>query len=60
MCRGETRKTKAQGELSLAKDAKNNKKGFSRFIGQKRKVKESVQLLMNTDWQTGNSRQGEG
>lgn len=60
MLRDKAQKTKAQGELNLAKDAKSKKKGFSRFIRQKRKAKESVQPLMNTDWQTGNSTQGEG
>jgi len=28
--------------MNLARDAKNNKKGFYRFVNQKRKVKESV------------------
>ncbi|KAK4820966.1 hypothetical protein QYF61_009211 [Mycteria americana] len=41
------RKAKAQLELNLARDAKNNKKGFYRYINQKRKVKESVPPLMN-------------
>ncbi|PKU39791.1 rna-directed dna polymerase from mobile element jockey-like [Limosa lapponica baueri] len=34
-------------ELNLARDAKNNKKGFYRYVIQKRKVKESVYPLMN-------------
>jgi len=34
-------------KLNLAKDAKNNKKGFYRYVSQKRKVKESVPLLMS-------------
>ncbi|KAK4816289.1 hypothetical protein QYF61_014587 [Mycteria americana] len=41
------RKAKAQLELNLARDAKNNKKGFYRYTNQKRKVKESVPPLMN-------------
>ncbi|KAK4821758.1 hypothetical protein QYF61_000819 [Mycteria americana] len=41
------RKAKAQLELNLARDAKNTKKGFYRYIDQKRKVKESVPPLMN-------------
>ncbi|KAK4819465.1 hypothetical protein QYF61_004691 [Mycteria americana] len=45
--RGGVRKAKAQPELNLARDAKNNKKGFYRYINQKRKVKESVPPLMN-------------
>ncbi|KAK4806236.1 hypothetical protein QYF61_013380 [Mycteria americana] len=41
------RKAKGRLELNLARDAKNNKKGFYRYINQKRKVKESVPPLMN-------------
>jgi len=41
------KKAKAQMELSLAKDAKNNKEGFCRYIGQKTKAKESVPPLIN-------------
>ncbi len=36
------RKAKAQLELNLARDVKNNKKGFFRYIGQQRKMKETV------------------
>jgi len=42
LCRDEVRRAKVQLELNLAKDAKNNKKGFYRYASQKRKVKESV------------------
>ena len=42
MCRDEVRRAKVQLELNLARDAKNNKKGFYRYVSQKRKVKESV------------------
>ncbi|KAK4825509.1 hypothetical protein QYF61_000022 [Mycteria americana] len=42
LCRDGIRKAKAQLELNLAGDAKNNKKGFYRYVSQKRKVKESV------------------
>ena len=45
MCRDRIRKAKAQVELSLARDAKNNKKGIYRYICQKRKAKESVSPL---------------
>ncbi|KFR08823.1 hypothetical protein N306_10297, partial [Opisthocomus hoazin] len=41
------RKVKAQLELNLARDAKNNKKGFYRYVSQKKKVKESVPRLMS-------------
>ncbi|PKU38755.1 rna-directed dna polymerase from mobile element jockey-like [Limosa lapponica baueri] len=41
------RKAKAQLELNLARDVKNNKMGFYRYVSQKRKVKKSVPSLMN-------------
>ncbi|KAK4818984.1 hypothetical protein QYF61_022651 [Mycteria americana] len=41
------RKAEAQLEQNLARDTKNNKKGFYVYINQKRKVKESVSPLMN-------------
>jgi len=42
LCRGGVRKIKVQMELNLARDAENNKKGFYKYVNQKRKVKESV------------------
>ena len=42
LCRNRVRKAKAQLELNLTRDARNNKKGFYRYVRQKRKVKESV------------------
>lgn len=36
------RKAKEKLELNLARDTKNNKKGFYRFVSQKRKVKEGL------------------
>ena len=36
MCRDRIRKAKAQKELNLARDVKNNKKGFFRYIRRKR------------------------
>ena len=47
LCRDGIRKVKAHLELNLARDAKNNKKGFYRYVSQKRKVKESVYPPMN-------------
>ncbi|KFU91186.1 hypothetical protein M959_05608, partial [Chaetura pelagica] len=47
LCRDEVRKAKVQLELNLARDVKKNKKGFYRYIKQKRKVKESVLPLMS-------------
>jgi len=34
-------------ELNVARDAKSSKKGFYRYVSQKRKVKESVPPPMN-------------
>jgi len=42
LCRDEVRRAKAQLELNLARNAKNNKTGFNRYVNQKRKVKESI------------------
>jgi len=41
------RKAKAQAELNLAWDVKNNMKTFYRYIGQKRQAKASVPPLVN-------------
>ena len=41
LCRDGVRKAKAQLKLTLARNAKN-KKGFYRYVSQKRKVTESV------------------
>jgi len=45
LCRDEVRR--AELELNVARDAKNNKKGFYRYVRQKSKVKESVLPLMS-------------
>jgi len=47
LCLDEVRRTKAQLELNLARDAKNNKKGFYKYISQKRKVEERVPPMMS-------------
>ena len=47
MCRDEVRRSKARLELNLARDTKNNKKGFYRYVSQKKMVKERVPLLMS-------------
>jgi len=46
-CRDEVRRVKAQLELNLARDVKNNRKGFYRYVNQKRKVKASVRAPIN-------------
>ena len=45
MCRDGVRRAKVRLELNLARDAKNNKKGFYRYVNQKRKAKESIPCL---------------
>ncbi|KFQ75881.1 hypothetical protein N337_12379, partial [Phoenicopterus ruber ruber] len=47
MCRDGIRKAKAQLELNLAKNMKNDDKGFKRFAGQKRNIKENLPPLIN-------------
>ncbi|KAK4832367.1 hypothetical protein QYF61_021966 [Mycteria americana] len=42
--RDRVKKAKAQLELNLARDTKNNKKGFYCYVSQKRKVKKSVPI----------------
>jgi len=42
LCREGVRRVKVQLELHLARDAKNNNKGFYSYCNQKRKIKESV------------------
>jgi len=50
-------KERLQLELNLARDMQNNKKDFFRYIGQQRKMKETVPALMSeeryncTDWE---------
>ncbi|KAK4826132.1 hypothetical protein QYF61_005284 [Mycteria americana] len=46
-CRDAVRKAKAQLELKLARDVKNYKKGFFRYINNKQKQKENIGLLLN-------------
>lgn len=47
MCRNGIWKAKAQLELNLARDAKNNKKRFYRFISQNRKTEQFLAFLRN-------------
>jgi len=46
-CRDAKRKAKAHLELNLARDVKNNKKGFFNYISSKRKARDNVGLLLN-------------
>ncbi|GAB0204449.1 hypothetical protein GRJ2_002910500 [Grus japonensis] len=45
--RDAVRKAKVQLELKLARDVKNYKKGFFRYVNNKQKEKENVGLLLN-------------
>ncbi|KFQ36182.1 hypothetical protein N331_00749, partial [Merops nubicus] len=49
LCRNEVRKAKVQLELNVARDVKENRKGFYRYINQKRKVKEGIPSLRNSN-----------
>ncbi|KFO74885.1 hypothetical protein N303_15516, partial [Cuculus canorus] len=46
LCKDGVRKAKGQLELNLAREVKTNKKGFYRYVNQKRKAKESITALM--------------
>ncbi|CAM4499672.1 unnamed protein product [Lepidochelys kempii] len=46
-CRNDIRRAKSHLELQLARDVKSNKKGFFRYVGNKKKAKESVGPLLN-------------
>ncbi|PKU36582.1 rna-directed dna polymerase from mobile element jockey-like [Limosa lapponica baueri] len=46
-CRDATRKVRSHLELNLARDAKDNKKGFFKYISSKRKTRENVSPLLN-------------
>jgi len=46
-CRDATRKAKAHLELNLARDVKNNKKGFFNYISSKRTTRDNVGPLLN-------------
>ncbi|KAJ7413660.1 hypothetical protein BTVI_42865 [Pitangus sulphuratus] len=53
VCRNESRKAKAQMELNLTKDVKNNKKGFFKYISNKEKTKLNVGPLPKWLWRSG-------
>jgi len=46
-CRDTTRKAKAHLVSKLARDVKNNKKGFFEYISSKRKARDNVGRLLN-------------
>lgn len=41
-CRNATKKAKVHLKLNLMKEAKNNKKGFSKHVNSKRRTRENV------------------
>ncbi|GAB0204970.1 mitochondrial enolase superfamily member 1 [Grus japonensis] len=47
VCRDATRKARAHLELNLARDVKDKKKGFFKYISSKRKTRENVGPLLN-------------
>ncbi|GAB0184184.1 hypothetical protein GRJ2_000884000 [Grus japonensis] len=47
VCSDATRKAKAQLELKVAGEVKDNEKGFFKYISSKRKTRENVGLLLN-------------
>ncbi|KFP65777.1 hypothetical protein N322_00654, partial [Cariama cristata] len=47
LCRDGVRKAKARLEMNLAREVENNKKGFYRYVNQKRKIKENVPPFMS-------------
>ena len=55
VCRDRIRKAKAQMELNLARDVKDNKKGFYRYIGRRRQTKEDVPPLMKGNGELASS-----
>jgi len=46
-CRDATRKVKAHLELNLARDVRNNKKGFFKYISSKQKARDNMGPLLN-------------
>ena len=48
-CRDATRKAKVHLGLNLARDVKDNKKGFFKYISSKWKPRENVGLLLNEE-----------
>lgn len=46
-CRDSTGKAKAQTELNLVRDVKNNMKEFHRYVCQKKQAKENIFSLVN-------------
>ncbi|KAK4806136.1 hypothetical protein QYF61_001059 [Mycteria americana] len=54
-CRDAVRKAKAQLELKMARDVKNNKKGFFRYMSSKQKHREDIGPLLNRAGKLGSN-----
>jgi len=50
-CRDAMRKAKVHLELNLARDVKDNKKDFYKYISSKRKTRDKVGALVTEDTQ---------
>jgi len=60
-CRDATRRAKVHLELNLAREVKDNKKGFFKYISSKWKTRDNVGLLLNeVPWCPGDGRYREG
>ena len=46
-CREATRKARVHLEFNLARDVKDNKKGFFKYVSSKKKTKKNVEPLLN-------------
>ena len=59
-CRNATRKAKVHLELNLMKEAKNNKKGFSKYVKNKRRTREYESSLNEVGaLETGDAEEAE-
>ena len=52
VCRDGVRKAKAQLELNMASDLKDNKNSFYNYIKSKRKTKENVHGVWSRIWKS--------
>jgi len=55
VCRERIRNTKAKMELNLARDVKDNKKRFYRYVGRRRQAKGSVPPLIKGNGELASS-----
>lgn len=60
MCRDGVRNTKAQLELNLARDTKDNEKGFYRHVSQERRKQAYTPQVNTTGKQVTTDKKAEG